>query len=74
MMEPNEPKRLKRSQQERIIAGVCGGFAKYVNIDATIIRVLFVILTIFTAVIPGILIYLTMWIIVPKDSEDIQPL
>ncbi len=70
-MEPNEPKRLMRSQQERIIAGVCGGLAKYINVDATIVRVLFVILTVFTAVLPGILIYLIMWIIVPKDKEDI---
>jgi phage shock protein C len=69
-MEPNEPKRLKRSQQERIIAGVCGGLAKYMNVDATIVRVIFVILTVFTAVIPGILIYLVMWIIIPKDSEE----
>ena len=69
-MEQNEPKRLKRSQQERIIAGVCGGLAKYLNVDATIVRVIFVILTVFTAVIPGILIYLVMWIIIPKDSEE----
>jgi phage shock protein C len=70
-MEPNEPKRLKRAQQERMIAGVCGGLAKYVNVDVTIVRVLFVILTVFTAVIPGILVYLIMWIIVPKDTEDV---
>lgn len=69
-MEPDEPKRLKRSQQERMIAGVCGGLAKYMNVDATIVRLVFVILTVFTAVIPGILIYIIMWIIVPKDSVE----
>ena len=70
-MEPNEPKRLKRSQQERMIAGVCGGMAKYMNVDSTIVRLVFVVLTVFTAVIPGILIYLIMWIIVPKDQNEI---
>jgi phage shock protein C len=71
-MEPNEPKRLKRSQQERMIAGVCGGIAKYMNVDATIVRLVFAVLTVFTAVLPGILIYLIMWIIVPKDQDEVQ--
>jgi phage shock protein C len=68
-MELNEPKRLKRSLQEKMIAGVCGGLAKYFTVDSTIIRVVFVLLTVFTAIVPGVLIYLIMWIIIPKDSE-----
>jgi len=68
-MELNEPKRLKRSMQEKMIAGVCGGLAKYFTVDSTIIRVVFVLLTVFTAIVPGVLVYLIMWIIIPKDSE-----
>jgi len=68
-MDLNEPKRLKRSEAERMIAGICGGLAKYFTVDPTILRVLFVLLTIFTAVVPGIVSYIIMWIIVPKESE-----
>ncbi len=66
-MESDEPKRLKRSRQDKMIAGVCGGLAKYMNVDPTIVRLVFVVLTVFTALFPGILIYLIMWIIVPND-------
>jgi phage shock protein C len=46
--------------------GVCGGLAEYFNTDATLIRVLFVVLTVLGGA--GPLIYLAMWIIVPEES------
>jgi phage shock protein C len=48
----DEPKKLYRSRSERMIAGVCGGMGKYLNLDATVIRLLFVLLSIFTGVVP----------------------
>ena len=68
-MELIEPKRLKRARNDRMIAGVCGGLAKYMNVDPTIVRLVFALATLFTVLFPGILIYLIMWIIVPKESE-----
>jgi phage shock protein PspC (stress-responsive transcriptional regulator) len=66
-MELLEPKRLTRSRKDRMIAGVCGGLANYMSVDPTIVRLVFALATFFTVVFPGILIYLVMWIIIPKE-------
>lgn len=68
-MELKEPKRFKRSRQEKMIAGICGGLAKYFKVDFTVIRGAFLLLTVLTCGF-GALIYLIMWIIVPKESES----
>jgi len=65
-MQTGSPKRLIRSRTDRMIAGVCGGLAEYFDLDVSIIRILFVVLTIFTAAFPGILVYIIMWIVVPE--------
>ncbi|HOJ76882.1 MAG TPA: PspC domain-containing protein [Bacillota bacterium] len=62
-------KRLFRSRQNAIIGGVCGGIGEYFNIDPTIIRILFVLLT-----GAGILPYLILWIILPyQDQKSSDP-
>ena len=61
-------KRLYRSKKERMIAGVCGGIAEYFDVDPTAIRLLWVLVTIFTGVLPGCLAYLLAWIIVPEKK------
>jgi len=66
-MELNSPKRLTRSRNDRMLAGVCGGLANFLDLDPTIIRLVFALATFFTVVFPGILIYLIMWIVVPKE-------
>lgn len=66
-MDSNAPKRLTRSRKDKIVAGVCGGIANYLIVDPTIVRLVFALATFFTVVFPGILIYLIMWIVVPKD-------
>ena len=60
----NSNKRLTRSSRDRKIAGVCGGLAEFSGIDATIIRILFVILALAGG--PGLLVYLALWLILPK--------
>ena len=62
-----EPRKLYRSRNQRMVAGVCGGLADYFNIDATVVRVLFLILSVFGGT--GLVIYLVMWIIVPDASK-----
>ena len=59
-------KRLYRSKKERILGGVCGGIAEYLNADPTIVRLIWSAITVFTAFIAGILIYLIAWIIIPE--------
>jgi phage shock protein C len=64
-----EPKRkLYRSRANRTIAGVCCGLADYFGVDATLIRVIFVVLNLLGGA--GIVLYLLLWIIVPNEPED----
>jgi len=65
-MEINSPKRLTRSQNDKMLAGVCGGIANHMNIDPTIVRLIFV-LAVFLG-FAGVLAYLIMWIVVPKEQ------
>ncbi len=58
-------KRLMRSITNSRLAGVCGGFAEFLDVDPTVIRLLWVVLTIFTGLIFGILAYLVSWLIMP---------
>lgn len=58
-------KKLYRSKKNKIIAGVCGGLAEYFGVDPIIVRVIYVLLTIFTAVVPFLAAYLVLWILVP---------
>jgi phage shock protein C len=58
-------RRLYRSRTDRKLAGVCGGLAQYFNTDATLLRVLFVVLALLGG--PGLVIYLLMWILVPEE-------
>ena len=62
-----QTRRLYRSRTDRKLAGVCGGLAQYSNIDATLIRVLFVVLALLGG--PGLVIYLLMWILVPEEPQ-----
>ena len=62
-MDPSE--KLYRSRTNRQVAGVCGGLAQYFNLDATLIRVLFVVLAVLGG--SGLVLYLALWIIVPKQ-------
>ena len=62
-------KRLYRSKSNRFIAGICGGFGDYFNIDADIIRVIFILLTFIGGV--GLILYLVGLVILPENpSED----
>jgi phage shock protein C len=61
-------KRLRRSNQERKIAGVCGGIAEYFDLDPSIVRIVYVIISVISVAFPGILFYILMWIIVPQSD------
>lgn len=62
-----EPRKLYRSRSQRMLAGVCGGLAEYFSLDATLIRVLFLVLAVFGG--SGLVIYVVMWLIVPDASK-----
>ena len=60
-------KRLIRSKTQRMIGGVCGGIAEYFNIDPTIIRLGFVLASIFLALVGGIIAYVLALFIIPEE-------
>ncbi len=61
-------KRLYRSRKDRMLAGVCGGLGEHTDVDPNIIRLIWVIVTIFSFGI-GIIVYLVAWIILPEEPE-----
>lgn len=61
-------KRLRRSGTHCMIAGVCGGLAEYIGWDPTMVRLLYVVVSVFSAAFPGILVYIIAWLIMPKES------
>lgn len=61
---------LRRSRSNRMIAGVIGGLAEWTGINATILRLLYVILSIASAAFPGILVYLALWFFIPESLID----
>jgi phage shock protein PspC (stress-responsive transcriptional regulator) len=63
----NGPKRLTRSRDDRMISGVCGGLARYLNVDATLIRVLMVVALLVGFFTPG-LAYLIAWALIPEED------
>jgi phage shock protein C len=58
---------VQRSRNDRIIAGVCGGFAKTLGWSPTSVRILYVIVSILSAAFPGTLAYIILWIVMPED-------
>ena len=60
-------RKLYRSRKNQMIAGVCGGVAEYLDIDPTVIRVLFAILAVFAG--GGVLLYLVLMIVIPLSPE-----
>ena len=68
-MEPT--KRLARSQSDLMIGGVCGGLGKYFAIDPTLVRLVFVLLTLAGG--SGVLVYFILWIVMPReDAPNVQ--
>ena len=63
-------KRLTRSTTNRRIAGVCGGIAKYLNIDPTVVRIIFLIALLCGSL--GFWAYLIVWIAAPDDNKPDQ--
>jgi phage shock protein C len=66
-------KRLSRSVNQKMIAGICGGLADYFDVDVSIVRLLMVGLALVTALLPMVLFYLIAWIVVPQERPNSQP-
>lgn len=61
-----EGKKLRRSRHEKMIARVCGGLAEYFGLDAVLVRIAYVLLSVFTA-FAGVLVYLILMLVMPQE-------
>lgn len=70
-MNPHGPhdNRFTRSRSNRMIAGVMGGIAARLGWDATLVRLVFVLVSIMSAAFPGILVYLLLWLLMPEGND-----
>lgn len=57
---------LQRSRTDKMIAGVCGGIAAWLGWDATLVRIAYVVLSVLSAAFPGMLVYVALWIVMPR--------
>jgi phage shock protein C len=57
---------LYRSRRYRILAGVCGGIAEWLGWSPTMVRFLFVLISLVTAGVPGSLVYVILWVVMPN--------
>jgi phage shock protein C len=57
---------LRRSRRHRMLAGVCGGLADWLGMNPSLVRILYVVVSVCSAAFPGILVYLVLWVVVPQ--------
>jgi phage shock protein C len=60
---------LYRSRTDLLLGGVCGGLGQYLGINSTLIRIFFVLLTLGSGIGIGVLIYLLLWIVIPRQGQ-----
>lgn len=63
-----------RSRSDKMISGVCAGLGRYFDVDPTILRLGWVVVTIFSGILPGVFIYLIALVIIPKEPAGEQHL
>ena len=60
---------LVRSRRHRMLGGVCGGLAKWIGWDPTVVRILSVLGSVLSAAFPGALVYIILWLIMPESDR-----
>ncbi len=63
-------KKLTRALSGRMIGGVCAGLADYFDVDVSLVRLIFVAITLITALVPMLIFYCIAWIVVPAKKEE----
>jgi phage shock protein PspC (stress-responsive transcriptional regulator) len=65
----SEPKKMERPRIGRKLAGVCAAIANYANIDVTVVRVVYFLLTLFTA-FSGVIVYIILMLLIPEEKHN----
>ena len=61
-------RKLTRSSADKVVAGVCGGLADWIGWDVTLVRLIYVLISIFSAGFPGFIVYVILWVIMSSDE------
>lgn len=61
-------KKLTRSSSDKVVAGICGGLAERFGMDITLVRLIYVLISIFSAGFPGFIVYVILWVVIPADE------
>lgn len=69
MTKQNEIKKLYLSTNNQILTGLCGGLAEYFKIDASLVRLVWIIVTVVTGILPGVFAYIIASVVIPSDLE-----
>jgi phage shock protein PspC (stress-responsive transcriptional regulator) len=69
VMNTTAPRTLSRSINDRMIAGVMGGIAHRFGWNVTLLRILFVVVSLASAAFPGLLVYLVLWLLIPNEAD-----
>jgi phage shock protein C len=64
---------LTRSTSDRMVAGVCGGLARWLGWDSTAVRILYVLISIMSAAFPGTIVYIILALVMPTDDNHPNP-
>lgn len=59
--------RLSRSRSNKVLGGVCGGIAQYYGWDAGMVRIIYFLVSFFSAAFPGAIVYIILWVLMPED-------
>lgn len=62
-------KKLYRSEENRVFAGICGGVGEFLNVDPVLVRLIWLLTVIFTGVIPGVAAYFIATLIIPSHPH-----
>ncbi len=60
---------LQRSRSNKMLAGVCGGLAEWLGWDPTLVRILYVVVSLISAAFPGTIAYLILWLAMPQEGS-----
>ena len=63
----NNKRKLYRSD-DRLLGGVCAGLAEYFELDPSLVRIAYALISVLSAAFPGILVYIILWVVIPPRS------
>ena len=62
-------KKLHRSRSDKVLTGLCGGLAEYLGVDSVIIRLIWLLIVVFSGFFPGVVVYIVASVLVPKNGH-----